>query len=247
MKETLPPYEGSEEKTSRRNILKQAGGLVLGVLGTSQILKGFLGGNQAHALEGSMQNYLKPIPDLSLPTTPTVSQLLNVLKGHPDGIQAVQRYEQSRKFTPTFSPLSLKFTPTKLKVGMHALSFGTVKVTSDSAIMVESKGWSNANGSWAILTVHFPHLGNYLIDFEGMVYTSGPALEANIREAKSGLGFYSGMPFQRWTYPSNPPSRQSFPAVYSITQGTMPTKRTLLFRVEKGGRLRFLEASVQSI
>ena len=220
---------------------------MLGVLGVSKLLNPMMLGDEAHAIQGSLQDVQNPLSKFSKPKLRSPSELLNVLKGHPGGERAVERIKQSRKISPKFSPFSLKFTPTKLQVGMHSLSFGAVGVSSDSAIWVKPKSWGNSGGSWVIMSIHFPHVGNYLIDIEGMVHSLGSGFEANIRLAMGGTGFYSGTPFQRWTYPHGQPTKQSFPAVYSITEGKVPTRRTLLFRVEKGSKLKFLEVSIQTI
>ena len=238
------PVEQTTVNLSRRNVLKKAGGLALGILGTSQILNTVNLGTEDYALGASLQDFQKPLPNLSKPNTRTTPELLNVLKAQPGGTQILQKLEQTRRLNPTFPPLSITFTPTQLQVGTNSLQFLNTHIKSDLGIWLESKHYGNTDGSYAFFQIYFPHPGYYLFNIEGIVNHTGGDLEASIREAGGGLGFYSNPAFQTWKYPNGAPSQKSFPALYSVTE---PQKKGVLFRIDKGGNLNFIEASIQAM
>ena len=99
------PVEQTTVNLSRRNVLKKAGGLALGILGTSQILNTVNLGTEDYALGASLQDFQKPLPNLSKPNTRTTPELLNVLKAQPGAPRFSKSSNKLADSTPPF-PLS---------------------------------------------------------------------------------------------------------------------------------------------
>jgi len=226
--------EENSGELSRRSFFKRAGGMTLGILGTSGILNSLMLGERAQAIEGASPE------TASLLNQPevhhTLPELLAVLKDHPGGAKILQGLEQSRQKVPsTPSPFSVKFTRTNLQMGESHLQFSCVYVTKDLNIHMRK----DKNGSSiADLFLTFPKGGGwFLINFEGFIDTGG-RVDAQIIPATGKV-----TPIQTWTYSHVKEGRQrSFPAaVYSDGSGD----QAYTFKITRG-TLTFIEASVQA-
>ena len=219
---------------SRRRFFKRAGGMTLGILGTSGILSSLVLGEGAQAIEGAFPE-TAPLPNQ--PEVHTLPELLTVLKKHPGGAKILQQIEQSRQKGPsTPSPFSIKFTRENLQMGESYLEFSRVYVTRDLNIHMRK----DKNGSsLADLFLTFPKGERwFLVNFEGFI-DAGGRVDAHIIPATGKL-----TPIQTWTYSQvKERGQRSFPAaIYSDGGGA----QAYTFKITRG-TITFIEASVQAI
>lgn len=201
------------------------------------------------------------------PRTPSVGELLNVLKQLPGGREQVERARKlgarissqwNRPSTDWITqlqemvipsahaqgPFAVTLTPQQPVVGPHHLSFNSVGVPKDSSIGFHStSNPMSAYNSKGYLWVQIPATGWYIVNVQAR---STRSIKAELKhfDPDSSWWYNEGTPpVQTWGYPQTAqPTIRSYPALVQLEAGF----HELQFRL-KEGLVTFLDISIQQL